>query len=157
MPLTHDEFLRLERFGSLDGLRALSVLAVIWHHTAAHAFEGTPLRYAGSEGVTVFFAISGFLITWLLLGVLALVGAFAGAYLLLFYKELATRPGQPTTMDIVVACTGLVLLLEATRRAVGTPRRRGSSTSWTLARRTAGTSPTTAGRSPWTAARPTRS
>ena len=53
--------------------------------------------------------------------VLALVGAFAGAYLMLFYRELATRPGQPTTMDIVVATTGLVLLLEATRRAVGWP------------------------------------
>ena len=39
---------------------------------------------------------------------LALAGAFAGAYLLLFYNQLATRPGQPTTMDIVVACIGLV-------------------------------------------------
>ncbi|GAB4043430.1 MAG: TRAP transporter fused permease subunit [Rubrivivax sp.] len=48
-------------------------------------------------------------------------GAFAGAYLLIFYAELATRPGQPNTMDIVVACTGLGLLLEATRRAVGWP------------------------------------
>jgi TRAP transporter 4TM/12TM fusion protein len=53
--------------------------------------------------------------------VLALAGAFAGAYLLTFYKELATRPGQPTQMDIVVATIGLVLLLEATRRAVGWP------------------------------------
>ncbi len=53
--------------------------------------------------------------------VMALVGAFAGAYLLLFYNALATRPGQPTTMDIVVACIGLALLLEATRRAVGWP------------------------------------
>jgi TRAP transporter 4TM/12TM fusion protein len=52
---------------------------------------------------------------------LAFVAAFAGAYLLLFYKELATRPGQPTAMDIAVACAGLVLLLEATRRAVGWP------------------------------------
>ncbi len=52
---------------------------------------------------------------------LALVGAFAGAYLLLFYAQLATRPGQPTTMDIVTAVVGLVLLLEATRRAVGWP------------------------------------
>ncbi len=51
----------------------------------------------------------------------ALVGAFAGAYLLIFYKELATRPGQPIAMDIAVACAGLVLLLEATRRAVGWP------------------------------------
>jgi TRAP transporter 4TM/12TM fusion protein len=53
--------------------------------------------------------------------VLALAGAFAGAYLLIFYRELATRPGQPTTMDIAVAVAGLVLLLEATRRAVGWP------------------------------------
>jgi TRAP transporter 4TM/12TM fusion protein len=53
--------------------------------------------------------------------VLALAGAFAGAYLLIFYNELATRPGKPITMDIVVACVGLVLLLEATRRAVGWP------------------------------------
>ena len=30
------------------------------------------------------------------------VGAFCAAYLFLFYNELATRPGQPTTLDIVV-------------------------------------------------------
>jgi TRAP-type uncharacterized transport system fused permease subunit len=52
---------------------------------------------------------------------LALAGAFAGAYLLLFYGQLATRPGQPTLMDVVTATIGLVLLLEATRRAVGWP------------------------------------
>ena len=53
--------------------------------------------------------------------VLAIAAAFAGAYLLLFYRELATRPGQPTTFDVVTASVGLVLLLEATRRAVGLP------------------------------------
>jgi TRAP transporter 4TM/12TM fusion protein len=53
--------------------------------------------------------------------VLALAGAFAAAYFLLFYAQLATRPGQPTLTDIVVATSGLVLLLEATRRAVGLP------------------------------------
>ena len=52
---------------------------------------------------------------------LAIAGAFAGAYFLLFYAELATRPGQPNTRDIVVATAGLLLLLEATRRAVGLP------------------------------------
>ena len=51
----------------------------------------------------------------------ALAGAFAGGYLLLFYAQLATRPGQPTPMDIVVASAGVLLLLEATRRAVGWP------------------------------------
>jgi TRAP transporter 4TM/12TM fusion protein len=53
--------------------------------------------------------------------VFALAGAFAGAYFILFYAQLATRPGQPNTMDIVTASVGLLLLLEATRRAVGTP------------------------------------
>jgi TRAP transporter 4TM/12TM fusion protein len=53
--------------------------------------------------------------------VLAAVGAFAGAYLMLFYRELAQRPGQPSTQDIVVAVVGMLLLLEATRRAVGWP------------------------------------
>ena len=53
--------------------------------------------------------------------VLAAVAAFAGAYLLLFYDQLATRPGEPVLMDIVVASAGVVLLLEATRRAVGWP------------------------------------
>jgi TRAP transporter 4TM/12TM fusion protein len=51
----------------------------------------------------------------------ALAGAFAGAYLLLFYRELALRPGQPSTIDIAVATVGMLLLLEATRRAVGWP------------------------------------
>src|SRR5690606_28240977 len=53
--------------------------------------------------------------------VLALAGAFAAAYLMIFYAELATRPGQPTLQDVVVASIGLLLLLEATRRAVGWP------------------------------------
>ncbi len=51
----------------------------------------------------------------------ALVGAFCAAYLFLFYRELATRPGQPTDFDLIVSVTGLVLLLEATRRALGLP------------------------------------
>ncbi len=53
--------------------------------------------------------------------VLALVAGFCGAYLYFFYKELATRPGLPTTMDITVAAIGLVLLLEVTRRSLGAP------------------------------------
>lgn len=53
--------------------------------------------------------------------VFAFAGAFAGAYLMLFYAELAARPGQPNAQDVVVATIGLLLLLEATRRAVGWP------------------------------------
>ena len=53
--------------------------------------------------------------------ILALAGAFAAAYLFLFYAALADRPGDPTTVDLVVAGIGLVMLLEATRRALGPP------------------------------------
>ncbi len=53
--------------------------------------------------------------------IFALAGAFCAAYLFLFYRELATRPGQPTDFDLAVAATGVVLLLEATRRALGLP------------------------------------
>lgn len=53
--------------------------------------------------------------------VFALAGTFCAAYLFLFYRELATRPGQPSQMDIVVATTGVLLLLEATRRVLGLP------------------------------------
>ena len=62
----HETFLVQKRFGSLDGLRALSILAVIWHHTAP-AWVSPALADAGTNGVTLFFAISGFLITTLML------------------------------------------------------------------------------------------
>ncbi len=53
--------------------------------------------------------------------IVGLVGAFSSAYLWIFYEELSGRPGSPTTTDLVVAVIGLVLLLEATRRALGPP------------------------------------
>ncbi|OGB20400.1 MAG: C4-dicarboxylate ABC transporter [Burkholderiales bacterium RIFCSPLOWO2_02_FULL_57_36] len=53
--------------------------------------------------------------------ILALGAAFCAAYLFIFYKELATRPGQPTPLDIYSAAIGIVLLLEATRRVLGLP------------------------------------
>jgi TRAP transporter 4TM/12TM fusion protein len=53
--------------------------------------------------------------------VLAVVGGFAGAYLFLFYVQLSGRPGQPTTLDLVTGTVGILLLLEATRRALGLP------------------------------------
>lgn len=51
----------------------------------------------------------------------AIMGGFCGAYLYLFYNQLATRPGIPTTVDVVSATIGLILLLEVTRRALGAP------------------------------------
>ncbi|KAA3622092.1 MAG: DUF3394 domain-containing protein [Proteobacteria bacterium] len=53
--------------------------------------------------------------------VFALVGAVCAAYLFLLYEQLAGRAGDATTYDIVVAIIGVLILLEATRRALGPP------------------------------------
>jgi peptidoglycan/LPS O-acetylase OafA/YrhL len=53
-------------FGSLDGLRAIAILAVVWHHTGP-PFPGWPISARGFLGVDLFFVISGFLIVTLLL------------------------------------------------------------------------------------------
>lgn len=53
--------------------------------------------------------------------VLALLAAFCAAYIYLFYAELSGRPGSPTIQDVAVGILGLILLLEATRRALGPP------------------------------------
>lgn len=60
-----ESFRATTHFGSLDGLRCLSILAVIWHHGPGGSLRGLAGR--GFLGVTLFFAISGFLITTLLL------------------------------------------------------------------------------------------
>jgi TRAP transporter 4TM/12TM fusion protein len=52
---------------------------------------------------------------------LGLVAAASAAYLFIFYQDLAQRPGSLTTADLVTACIGIPLLLEATRRALGPP------------------------------------
>ncbi|HET9903722.1 MAG TPA: TRAP transporter permease [Xanthobacteraceae bacterium] len=52
---------------------------------------------------------------WLLAG-----GAIAAVlYLVVFYAEIAQRPGLPTRGDILAAIVGVLLLLEASRRAEG--------------------------------------
>jgi TRAP transporter 4TM/12TM fusion protein len=53
--------------------------------------------------------------------VMAILGAFCAGYLFLFYVQISDRPGLPTTLDLVVAVAGGILLLEATRRTLGPP------------------------------------
>ncbi|MEE9429079.1 MAG: acyltransferase [Paracoccaceae bacterium] len=62
-------FLGQRYFSSLDGVRCLSIGAVLWHHSPLYDPESTSflLLNRGFLGVDLFFVLSGFLITTLLL------------------------------------------------------------------------------------------
>ena len=59
--LTHADYLALRRFPALDGLRAIAAVLVVFFH------YGGPDRLQGWAGVQLFFVLSGFLITTLML------------------------------------------------------------------------------------------
>lgn len=64
----YDGYLRRRHFGSLDGLRALCIGAVLWHHSPLmDPASPVQLLTRGFTGVDMFFVLSGFLITTLLL------------------------------------------------------------------------------------------
>src|SRR5262245_57925158 len=68
-PGTFEAYRRVRVFSALDGLRALSVLAVVWQHSPRPStFTALfPASRYGFLGVDLFFEISGFLIVTLLL------------------------------------------------------------------------------------------
>lgn len=82
----HAAYLEVRRFGSLDGLRFLAVVPVVYHHATPRVLEG--ILGKGPLGVDLFFAISGFLITTLLLRERARTGSVAIAG---FYGRRARR------------------------------------------------------------------
>lgn len=86
----------------LDGLRAFAVVAVILDHTGLPGFEG------GGIGVDVFFALSGFLITALLLE----EWRSGGVSLLGFWRRRALRL-VPCLLAVVGACWLLLPWLPA--------------------------------------------
>jgi peptidoglycan/LPS O-acetylase OafA/YrhL len=72
MGSSYARFREVRFFGSLDGLRALSIIGVIWFHSwwstpFYPTLEALPVLRQGEWGVHIFFVISGFLITTLLL------------------------------------------------------------------------------------------
>lgn len=60
------DFRQQQHFGSLDALRAVAVIGVIWHHTV-RTMPWVPIADRGFLGVDLFFVLSGFLITTRLL------------------------------------------------------------------------------------------
>ena len=77
----------------IDGLRALAVLPVILFHAGVGAFSG------GFVGVDVFFVISGFLITQILLNDLE-----AGKFSLITFYERRARRILPALFFVVICC-----------------------------------------------------
>lgn len=62
----YQQYIENKVFGGLDGLRFLSIFAVVWHHSVG-VLENFPATRFGFLGVDLFFVISGFLIVTLLL------------------------------------------------------------------------------------------
>jgi peptidoglycan/LPS O-acetylase OafA/YrhL len=102
---SHQAFLQRSHFGSLDGLRCLSIIAVIWAHGPGTKAPLLLLR-SGGLGVELFFAISGFLITTLLLREREAAGAIS---LRRFYVRRALRI-FPAYYTVLAIYTVLVLL-----------------------------------------------
>jgi peptidoglycan/LPS O-acetylase OafA/YrhL len=94
----------------IDGLRGLAVGLVV----AYHAFPG--LRTGGFIGVDVFFVISGYLITQLVLSALQ-----AGTFSLSEFYRRRVRRLAPALLVVLTACfiVGWVLLLPAELKWLG--------------------------------------
>ena len=71
----------------IDGLRALAVLSVIFYH-AQIKINGSQLLAGGYLGVDIFFVISGYLITSIILKELVTTGSFSFKH---FYERRIRR------------------------------------------------------------------
>jgi peptidoglycan/LPS O-acetylase OafA/YrhL len=92
----------------IEGLRAVAVLLVVLSHAGVTALAG------GYVGVDVFFVISGFLITTLLVRELAATGRIS---LTRFYARRAVRLLPASTLVIAVSLAGAWLWLSPVRIA----------------------------------------
>ncbi|GGN47662.1 acyltransferase [Actinoplanes campanulatus] len=90
----------------IEGMRAVAVTLVVLSHAGISGLAG------GYVGVDVFFVISGFLITTLLLKELTRTGRIS---LATFYARRATRLLPASTLVLLVTVVGSWLWLPATR------------------------------------------
>ena len=101
-------FRAARHFGSLDALRALAIVAVIWRHRPPVSEGAAPFVDIGASGVALFFVLSGFLITTLLLREQSATGTIS---LRDFYVRRALRI-FPLFYAVLALYTALVLLME---------------------------------------------
>lgn len=101
----YEKYSQTRVFESLDGLRAIAILAVLWHHTTVPIL-GWPISGRGFLGVDLFFVISGFLIVTLLLREKTQTG---GISLRNFYIRRILRIFPPYyLMLLIVGATALL-------------------------------------------------
>lgn len=91
-------------FNSTEARSIHLVFAVFLAFTAFPTFKTSPRDYIPVQD-------------W----IMSLIGALAAGYIYIFFRELAERPGLPTTEDLVASVVGIIFVLEATRRALGPP------------------------------------
>jgi peptidoglycan/LPS O-acetylase OafA/YrhL len=89
--LPHNSSMRYRR--EIDGLRAIAVLPVIFFHAGFEAFRG------GFVGVDVFFVISGYLITSIILSEME-----RGVFSLSRFYERRARRILPALLLVMLAC-----------------------------------------------------
>ena len=79
--------MRINYRPEIDGLRAFAVLSVIFYHANITIFGHQPFK-GGFVGVDIFFVISGYLITSIILKEVTITGAFSFSY---FYQRRIRR------------------------------------------------------------------
>lgn len=92
----------------IDGLRAIAILPVIWTHT------GLPYITGGFLGVDVFFVISGFLITSILIKELE-----SGNFSLLKFYERRARRILPALFIVIVVTSFFVPFVTESPKFIG--------------------------------------
>ena len=92
----------------IDGLRAIAVVAVILYHTQIIIFDHQPFK-GGFIGVDIFFVISGYLITYIILNELLTTGKFS---FFDFYERRIRRilPALLTVMLVSVPFAWMYLI-----------------------------------------------
>ncbi|MDJ0921627.1 MAG: acyltransferase [Henriciella sp.] len=91
---------KLEYRPEIDGLRAIAVLPVILFHAGFHLFSG------GYVGVDVFFVISGFLITGILIREID-----SGTFSVVRFYERRARRILPALYIVVICCVPFAVWL----------------------------------------------